>query len=346
MNSNWIAETFKNFAMLECEGSSELYKTLALNIAEDEEILELSSNCKEGQPIPNLLFGAVHYLLFKKSDHQLREFYPSIVSNPNMDKGPFPYFKDFCLTNREEILLIVKNKLVQTNEVRRCAYLYPIFCAIYQWTKKPLSLIEIGSSAGLQLLLDKYSYSYGGNEVYGNKESIVHLTSEVRNGNIPSNLSNIPPVNYRLGIDLHISDLTNEEDSLWLKALIWPEHKDRLDNFEQSVKLLKMNPPQLREGDGVAMLNEYAAKVPKDSALCIFHTHVANQMPRDIKGELLQKVDMIGSRRDTFHVYNNIHDRKLHLDSYMNGNKQHIVIGDTDGHGRWFDWNLQSESLE
>lgn len=343
MNVNWIAEKFKNFAVLECEGSSKLYKNLALKIAEDEEMLKLSSNSKKGQPIPNLLFGAVHYLLLKKSDHQLCEFYPSIVPNPNMDKNPFPYFKDFCLTNREEILLIVKNKLVQTNEVRRCAYLYPIFCYIYQKTEKPLSLIEIGSSAGLQLLWDKYSYSYGDNEIYGNKESLVHLTSEVRNGNIPSDLSNIPPVDYRLGIDLHISDLTNEEDYLWLKALIWPEHKDRLDNFEQSVMQFKMNPPQLREGDGVDMLNEYVEKVPKDSVLCIFHTHVANQMPEDIKNEFLQKVDMIGSRRDTFHVYNNIDDRKLHLDSYINGSKQHRVIGDTDGHGRWFDWNLQSE---
>lgn len=345
MNINWIAERFRNFAMLECEGSSELYRTLALNIAEDEEMLKLSSNSREGQPIPNLLFSSVHYLLLKKGDHQLREFYPSIVTHPNMDKDPFPYFKDFCLINREEILLLIKNKLVQTNEVRRCAYLYPIFCYIYHKMEKPLSLIEIGSSAGLQLIWDKYSYSYGSNQTYGNKESFVHLTSEVRNGSIPSDLSNIPPVNYRLGIDLHISDLTNEEDYLWLKALIWPEHKDRLDNFEQSGKQLRMNPPQLREGDGVAMLNEYVEKVPKDSVLCIFHTHVANQMPEDIKSKLLQKVDMIGSKRDTFHVYNNIEDRKLHLDSYINGSKQHIVIGDTDGHGRWFDWNLQSEVI-
>lgn len=337
MTIDWIAERFKNFAMLECEGSSELYKTLALNIAEDGDMLELSSHAKQGQPVPNLLFGAVHYLLLKGSAHPLRAFYPSIVTRPTIDKDPFPDFKDFCLANKEEIRLIIENKLVQTNEVRRCAYLYPIFCSIYQKMKKPLSLIEIGSSAGLQLLWDKYSYSYGDDEIYGNKESFVHLSSEVRNRKIPFNVSTIPPVVYRLGVDLHISDLTNEEDYLWLKALIWPEHKDRFDNFEQAVKQFRMAPPELREGDGVAMLNEYIKEVPKSSLLCIFHTHVANQMPEDVKRELLQKVDLIGRKRDTFHIYNNMGDRKLHLDSYINGNKQHIVMGDTDGHGRWFD---------
>lgn len=56
--------------------------------------------------------------------------------------------------------------------------------------------------------------------------------------------------------------------------------------------------------------------------------------------ELLQKVDWIGNKKDTFHIYNNIQDQKLHLDSYINGIKQPFIIGDTDGHGRWFDWYL------
>jgi hypothetical protein len=107
-----------------------------------------------------LFFGAVHYLLLKGADHPLKDFYPSIVSNPKSYEDSFEYFKDFCLTHRNEIESILKTKLVQTNEIRRCAYLYPIFCTIYEKVKKPLALIEIGTSAGLQLLWDKYSYSY------------------------------------------------------------------------------------------------------------------------------------------------------------------------------------------
>lgn len=62
MSLKIISERFRRFAIRECRGSSELYEQLSLNVAEDEEILRLASAARSGQPIPNLLFGAVHYL--------------------------------------------------------------------------------------------------------------------------------------------------------------------------------------------------------------------------------------------------------------------------------------------
>ena len=108
-------------------------------------------------------------------------YYSSLVENvtTNLDKA-FEHFKDFCKEYREEIITLLQTKLVQTNEVRRCAYLYPSFCYIFNKVKKPLALIEIGTSSGLQLFWDKYSYSYGTDETYGNINSNVHVTSEIR----------------------------------------------------------------------------------------------------------------------------------------------------------------------
>ncbi|WP_173915288.1 DUF2332 domain-containing protein [Halobacillus sp. Marseille-Q1614] len=344
MDTHWVAERFNHFAILECEGSSELYKNLSLQIAKDHDLLELCLYARQGQPIPNLLFGAVHYLLLQGTDHELKEYYSSIVDNTKKDSHSFALFKDFCLKNVTNIKSILKNKRVQTNEVRRCAYLYPVFCYIYQQTNKPLSLIEIGTSAGLQLLWDHYSYSYEKDHLYGNEDSFVHLTSKVREGGLPHQLLSLnPPVNDRLGIDLHISDLTDEEDYLWLKALIWPEHKDRFVNFEDSVKQLRLHPPHLIEGDGAALLSEAVEEIPPDTTLCIFHTHVANQMPRSVKESLLQKINEIGGQRDIFHIYNNMEDRKLHVDSILNGKVQKKTVGETDGHGRWFDWKLSGD---
>ncbi len=325
----------------QCEGSSELYKNLSVQIAKDNDLLHLCLHAREGQPVPNLLFGAVHYLLLQGTDHELKEFYPSVVNEVKREDNPFPLFKDFCMVHTEKIKYLLKNKLVQTNEVRRCAYLYPVFCFIYQQTHKPLTLIEIGTSAGLQLLWDHYSYSYNSDQTYGNDDSFVRLTSTVRKGNISHRLLSVtPPVNDRLGIDLHISDLTNEDDYVWLKALIWPEHKDRLENFESAVKQLRLHPPNLIEGDGVALLSKVVKDVPDDTTICIFHTHVANQMPSEVKSELIKKVNEIGSDRDVFHIYNNIDDRKLHVDSIINGKIEKRTVGETDGHARWFDWNL------
>lgn len=337
----WLTNKFEDFAMLECEGSSELYKNLSLQIAKDDELLTLCLDTREGQPVPNMLFGAVHYLLLQGMEHEVKEYYPSVVEKVQATGNPFPLFKDFCITNESEIKQLLQSKLVQTNEVRRCAYLYPLFCYVYQQTGESLSLIEIGTSAGLQLLFDQYAYSYDGKEICGNKDASVHLTSQVREGNIPHDLVALHPVvNDRVGIDLNITDLNNEKEYLWLKALIWPEHEQRLSDFEGAVAQLKINPPNMIEGDGVALLPKMLEAVPEDTTLCIFHTHVANQMPDTVKEALLQQIDAIGKGRDVFHIYNNMYDRKLHIDSIIDGQPREVTVGETDGHGRWFDWNI------
>ena len=337
-----LSERFRTFAKRECEGSSELYEYLSFEIAKDDEILELSSYARDGQPIPNLLFGAVHYLLLKGNNHVLKEYYPSIVGQPKKLQEAYIHFKKFCQIYRSEIISILKMKLVQTNEVRRCAYLYPVFSHIYSQTNKPLALIEIGTSAGFQLLWDKYCYSYNSDEVFGDLHSDVHIKAEIRGDRVPNPLLKSPPVTHRFGLDLHINDVTNVEDSLWLNALIWPEHKDRRKLFEQAVGCIIENKHELSfiEGNGVELLPEIANQIPQEVMICVFHTHVANQLPESMKDKLLKNISELGQQRDLFHIYNNIWDSKLHLDSFKNQLEHNEIIGETDGHGRWFTWEL------
>ncbi|WP_349409898.1 DUF2332 domain-containing protein [Pseudalkalibacillus sp. SCS-8] len=341
MTIEQLSNRFVTFSKKECAGSSDLYEYLAMNISEDDELLRLCTYAREGQPVPNLLFSAVHYLLLKGTEHPLRDYYPSIVAEPKPVEFSYPAFKDFCKIHRDAITHLLQNKLVQTNEVRRCAYLFPLFSHIYDRVNKPLSLIEIGTSAGLQLLWDKYRYSYGTGEGFGNEKSNVHIHSEIK-GDVQLQSMNIPPVATRVGLDLHVSDLRDPEDHLWLKALIWPEHDERIELFEQASQCIQENQVDLMEGDGVALLNEVVEELPKDTAICIFHTHVANQIPEEMKRTLLEKIRKIGEKRDVFHIYNNMWDRKLHLDSFINGTEYNEIIGDTDGHGRWFEWNLNT----
>ncbi|MBG9545066.1 hypothetical protein ABE29_20565 [Cytobacillus firmus] len=342
-NTEVLSKTFLTFAERECKGSSLLYEYLSKKIASNETLLEICSSARAGQPVPNLLFGAVHYLLLNGKEHPLKEYYPSIVNNPKLFNESFEDFKDFCLKYRNEIESILKTKLVQTNEVRRCAYLYPAFCTIYEKAKKPLALIEIGTSAGLQLLWDKYSYSYGQKNIYGNKDSKLNISAEIKGENIPILHSTPPPVSTRVGIDLNIVDLKNEEEHLWLKSLIWPEHKERLFMFEEAASYVKDGSVHLVDGDGISLLLEYVENIPEDSAICIFHTHVANQISLEMKKRLLKTVETIGKERDVFHIYNNVQDRFLHLDYYLNHIESQNTIAATDGHGRWFEWFLKNE---
>lgn len=342
MEINQLARRFIRFSEQECAGSSELYEFLSLKIANDRQLLELSSHAQAGQPVPNLFFGAVHYLLLKESNHKLSQYYPSITEKPKACEDSFPDFKSFCLKRQEQISEILKKRIVQTNEVRRCGYLYPIFTHIYTAVKKPLSLIEIGTSAGLQLLWDKYAYTYNSEEIYGDMDSNVHIQSTIRGGIIPPISKWCPPVDKRFGVDLHINDLADFEDALWLNALIWPEHKERRLLFEQASICLMHNRAEINliEGEGIGRLEDLTKEVPKDSVICIFHTHVANQMATDLKSRLIDNVKSIGERRDVFHIYNNIWDGDLHLDAFINGKETNERIAKTDGHGKWFEWLL------
>ncbi|NVL73144.1 DUF2332 family protein, partial [Escherichia coli] len=75
--------------------------------------------------------------------------------------------------------------------------------------------------------------------------------SEIRGENVPHLLKESPPVVERIGLDLHVNDLHSNEDYLWLRALVWPEHKERLELFDQAASLVKNKSVQLIEGDGV-----------------------------------------------------------------------------------------------
>jgi len=343
MTETELAQRFQTFAERECHNSSPLYEYLSFEIAKDPGILRLCQHARDGQPVPNLLFGAVHYLLLKGGDHPLAAYYPSVTERPKPFTGAFADFKSFCATYEAELIPLLAHRLVQTNEVRRCTYLYPVFSQIHQQTQQPLALLEIGTSAGLQLLFDQYSYAYGNGEVVGNPASRLQLTSVIEGTETPAIPQTPPPVASRIGLDLNIVDLHDADEQLWLKALIWTEHQERLDMFESAAGYVEELPLELVEGDGVKLLPLYAAQTPDDSILCIFHTHVANQMPLAVKKELLQVVGEIGRTRNLYHVYNNVQDRHLHLDAYIDGVLTEQTIAETDGHGRWFKWLVTQE---
>ncbi|GMK40181.1 hypothetical protein PCCS19_32360 [Paenibacillus sp. CCS19] len=336
-----LAKQFRLFAARECRGSSELYGYLAVGIADNPQLLQLALHAKPGQPIPNMLLGAVHYLLLSGVEHPLADYYPNLAGENALEPSRAIYaFATFCEQYEQDIIALLTSRLVQTNEVRRCAYLYPGFGMIYELARKPLALIEIGTSAGLQLLWDRYSYCYDGRQKYGNEQSELVITGEIRGDNVPPMLASSPPVISRVGVDLHVNNLNDSDDYLWLRALIWPEHQERIVRFDQAAAQVKEHRPHLVEGNGVELLPGIAASVSRESALCVFHTHVANQFSPQDKAALEAHIQKLGGERDVYHLYNNMSDSYLHLDYYVGGREHRLTLAQTDGHGRWFRWLL------
>ncbi len=339
-----IAESFSHSAALEFSGSSPLYERLSINISKDRDLLGLAAQAVSN-PVPMIFFAAVHFLLLDGTQNPLTAYFPDITPPPDIPEGdPYPVFRDFCLEHRSEIGRIVSTYQVQTNEVRRSACLLPAFEIVSrQAGRLPLALIEIGASAGLNLLWDHYAYDYGNGRFYGDRTSPVRLTCALRGEKFPPFPKTFPRIASRLGLDIHPIDVREDSSANWLRAFIWPEHTARFEMLEHAVELARRYPPELLAGDALKLLPSVMETTPPDTALCLFHTFVSNQMPPEALKRLAELIARFGSKRDVSCIsidFVNSYPR-LELLSYMGGVKIHRHLANCSGHSRWMEWLLE-----
>lgn len=334
-----LAKIFQNFLVNEAKGSSTLYSFWSEKIADDQELLKLISAIPSSQPKPNLFFASVQYLALSKN-HDLQHYLLNPNKNAYFLENSYKALKDFSKKYESELLLCFQTKLVQTNVINRATYLYPIFSEIAQERQIPLSLIEIGTSAGLLLNLDCYHYKLteqGIFKSFGNSTSEVTLFAENfgKQMDLPKPFS----IDNRIGIDLNIIDLKNDEDYRWMQALIWPEHFKRKELLDQARTINNDTPKELLEGDFIEHIPKIIENISGSSQVVIFHTHVANQFSDQLKLDLLKMLDELSNKKPIYHIYNNMADRNLHVD-FIN-NRQTIKIKelkDVHGHGKHYNW--------
>lgn len=118
------------------------------------------------------LMGAVHRLVLDGHAPELARYYPSEGGDPEAP-GVWHTFVDVLERNAESIQFLLERP-VQTNEVRRSRVLLGGFLQIARETGLPLSLLEVGASAGLNLRWDHFRYEIGGQK-WGDRASPVCL---------------------------------------------------------------------------------------------------------------------------------------------------------------------------
>jgi hypothetical protein len=335
-----LSRVFERFAKEECCNSSLLYERLSLAIAKDPELLRLAAHARTGERIPNLLLAAVHFLLLKDTKHPVARFYESLSRAPERYEDPYPNFRSFCLEHENEILNLIASQSVQTNEVRRCACLLPIFVTASQESYgRPLYMVEIGPAAGLLLLWDHYTYRYGDALECGDPDSPVQIECELRGEASPPIPNDFPRVSGRLGIDFNPVDVNNRDSRLWLRALIWPEHKERAHLLERAIEVAQRKPPELINGDAVEVLPNILPLVPPDSILCIFR--VWTSLPKKAREQFSSVVTKYGQKRDLF-VISTVGQRRnkidLQLTSFAKGVKTVKLLAHCETHGEWLEW--------
>jgi hypothetical protein len=339
-----VAQRFKTFGLIECRDyGAPFYERLALAVAEDPEILGLAIHTRPGQPAPNLLFGAVQFLLLQGASHSLARFYPALGGSTHVEDDPYADFRDFCLRNAAAVQSIVEQRIVQTNVVERSLFLAPASCWIAsQRPGMPLALIEVGASAGLNLFWDRYLLDYSGRRL-GPPQSPVVLECEDKGDRSVPLPATAPAVSWRAGVDLEPVDIGDSEAALWLRALVWPDHPRRAFTLGAAMELARADPLRLLEGDALDLLPDLIAEVPSGLLLCVCHTMVLHQLARAQKKQFAALLEAAGSQRQIFEIsLGGRYDGTFPLLEVIDhsGDDRHTtVLARCQAHGSWIEWN-------
>ena len=336
------AHWFEHFATVSCGDRFPLYGTLARGLVGDSETRNLALNYR-GQP-PHILLAAVHFLLLKGIEHPLAEFYPGVTPEPRAaNESTYDAFRNFCSIYRDRIRLIVESKVMQTNEVGRCSYLCLVFGLIAEREKhRPLSLIEIGARAGLNLIWDKYTYRFRDTARYGDPSSPVGILCEFRGDRRPSMPTGIPEIVFRRGIDVNPSKLDDPAEALWIRALVWPEDLSRANRLLRAMVTRKEFPVEIVTGDGKKLITKAVEEAPNNSTICVFHSHTTSQWTVDEREEFRTTLDTLANGRRLYRIAverNDTGQPELELTSWNNeGKAKTKLLARVQDHGQWIEW--------
>jgi hypothetical protein len=265
---------------------------------------------------PNLLLAAVHFLLLGGAAHPLADHYDTVRSLTGGGYGPpgdlVADFKDFVMVHRTELLALIAERSTQTNEVGRCTALLPALATIAGGYPdgQSLWLLDLGTSAGLNLLFDSYAYTYrqrsdGATLAAGRSGALVHLDCAVRGELRDLPALDLPPIAGRTGIDALPIDPTSEDGADWLLACLWPDNLPRFDRLRGALATARMtaDPPTVYRGDIIDALPGVVEGIDTDGPLVVFHSWVAAYLSPERQGQLVETVRALSRSRPLHYLY-------------------------------------------
>jgi len=252
-------------------------------------------------------------------------------------------FRAFVVESWGAIAAEIEVRSTQTNEVARCAALVLALGLVPQ----PVALIEVGASAGLCLLPDRYRYVFGdttlGDTVLGHGDAGLRIDVELgRPAPIPNRLADI---SWRRGIDLNPLDVTEPSDVAWLQACIWPEHQRRRRRLDTAVAIAAENPPRIVRGDLLDSIGSVLDEAPDDATKVVVHSavlsYVGSAQRRDFAELLAARDDVTWFSNEAPGVIGTVRspdESPRSPDAFLLAQDGVTPLASTDPHGSWIDW--------
>jgi hypothetical protein len=188
----------------------------------------------------------------------------------------WPAFLDVLGERRDELRELIQNP-VQTNETARCAALLGGFLQIARVTGRPLRLLEVGASAGLNLAFDRYRYELG-DERWGPGDSGVTIRSALT-GRPP--LETPLEVASRAGCDARPLDPRNAEDQLTLLSYVWMDQPERLKRLRAALDVAAEAGIEVERGGAADWVGARLRDETHGVTSVVFHSIVMQYLPDD-----------------------------------------------------------------
>jgi hypothetical protein len=268
-----IARRYERFASDEVRRASPIYEQLALAVAGSSELLAFLSSLPSERHQPNLFLAAVR----------------QVARVPRHGKE----MEEIVRTHASRIKEVILSRTTQTNEPARCAVLLPVLAGFGE----PLALLEVGASAGLCLMPDRYGYDYGRHRIEPASAgpAVAPIFECMASAATPLPPA-LPTVGWRMGLDLNPLDVNSQAEMGWLETLVWPGQEHRAQNLRAAIEIARVDPPKVRRGDLRVDLPAIAALAPKSLRLVVYHTAVLGYVgPRSDREEFARVVHRTGA---------------------------------------------------
>lgn len=182
---------------------------------------------------------------------------------------------------------------VQTNETGRAAVLLPGMIEIARTTQKPLALLEIGASAGLNLMWNRFHYDLGGTP-WGDPASPVHLTLGW-DGPKPD-LSLHPEIMARAACDIGPLDIHDPGALSRALAYIWPDMPARIARFEAAATLARAEGVRVDQASADDWLAVKLDARPHNAVTVLYHSIMWQYMPDAVQARIQTLMEKAGAQ--------------------------------------------------
>jgi hypothetical protein len=281
-----LGRTYRRFAEGRAGEESPLHARVALALGGSPAALDALSALPTRGRSPALVLAALHYLALKGRAPSLADAYAAGDQDAAASAAV-----DALVGGPEEVAAVVSRRQVPHHLARPYAVLHPAIGAVARRVGAgAVGLVDVGSPAGLNLLVDGVSIAYSDGRRAGEPASpVASVCRVVGERAVPT--EPIPAVVARVAAGTAPFDAADADDALWLRACLAPDDRDGLAALAAELALASAAPPRLVRGDLAEAVPRALDAVPPDALPVVITTWSLSRLAAARRGRFLERLE-------------------------------------------------------